>query len=140
MNTQEIERRAKNLEDRYKNLRRLIKDDQAKSASTMLHFYRRMIDEISFERRFLYEIGAIHHSTNEYLQDCFEKDFHQIIHDRIEQRIKWQAGLIEDTIKSRKNNGTYKGEFTTEVILANAYNDIFEGQYKEFYKEKNNES
>ena len=35
INTEEIERRAKNLDDRYKKLRRLIKDDPAKSASTM---------------------------------------------------------------------------------------------------------
>ena len=30
------------------------------------------------------------------------------------------------------HKGTYKGEFTTAVILANAYNDIFENQYKDF--------
>ena len=139
MDIEEIERRAKNLKDRYKKLRRLIKDDPAKSASTMLHFYRRMVDEIIFERRFLYEIRAINRSQNEYFKDCFEKDLHQIIHDRMNERIKWQARLIEDTINYRKNNGNYKGEFTTEVILANAYNDIFESQYKEFLKENANE-
>lgn len=132
INIQEIERRAKNLENRYKKLRKLIKDDQAKSASTMLHFYRRMIDEISFERRFLYEIGAIHQSTNEYLKDCFEKDFHQIIHDRISERIKWQGKLIDQTIESKKQRNVYKNEFTTSVILANAYNDIFENQFEKF--------
>ena len=136
MDIEEIKRRAKNLEDRYKKLRRLIKDDPAKYASAMLHFYRRTVDEIIFERRFLYEIGAINTNQNKYFKDCFEKDLHQVIHYRMNERIKWQAGLIEDTINYRKNNGNYKGEFTTEVILANAYNDIFESQYKEFLKEK----
>ena len=132
MDIEEIKRRAKNLEDRYKKLRKLIKDDPAKSASTMMHFYRRTVNEIIFERRFLYEIGAINTSQNEYFQECFEKDLHQVIYERMNQRINWQAGLIEDAINYKKNNGNYKGEFTTEVILANAYNDIFESQYKEF--------
>lgn len=50
----------------------------------------------------------------------------------MQQRIKWQAGLIDETIETRNNKGTYKGEFTTAVILANAYNDIFHHQYKDF--------
>lgn len=132
MNNEEIKRRAANLENRYKTLRKSIKSDPAKSASTMLHIYRRNLDELRFERHFLCEIGALEQYLSDYFADAFEKDLVQTLHDRMQQRIKWQAGLINETIETRKNKGTYKGEFTTAVILANAYNDIFENQYKDF--------
>lgn len=98
----------------------------------MLHIYRRNLDELCFERHFLCEIGALEQYLSDYLADAFEKDLAQTLHDRMQQRIKWQAGLIDETIETRKNKGTYKGEFTTAVILANAYNDIFDNQYKIF--------
>lgn len=132
MNLEETKRRATNLENRYKALRKDIKNDPAKSASTMLHYYRRRLDELRFERHFLCEIGALEQYLSDYFADAFEKDLAQTLHDRMQQRIKWQAGLINETIETRKNKGTYKGEFTTAVILANAYNDIFENQYKDF--------
>ena len=132
MNIEEIKRRAANLENRYKSLRKTINNDPAKSASTMLHIYRRNLDELRFERHFLCEIGALEQYLSDNLKDAFEKDLEQTLHDRMQQRIKWQAGLINETIQTRKNKGTYKGEFTTAVILANAYNDIFENQYKLF--------
>ena len=129
---EEIKRRAANLENRYKALRKKINKDPAKSASTMLHIYRRNLDDLSFERHFLCQIGALEQYLSDYLADAFEQDIGQVLHDRMQQRIKWQAGLINETIETRKNKGTYKGEFTTAVILANAYNDIFENQYKDF--------
>jgi len=132
MNIEEIKRRAANLENRYKSLRKTINNDPAKSASTMLHFYRRNLDELCFERHFLCKIGALEQYLSDYLADAFEKDLAQTLHDRMQQRIKWQAGLINETIQTRKNKGTYKGEFTTAIILANAYNDIFHHQYKDF--------
>lgn len=132
MDIEEIKRRAANLENRYKTLRKSINSDPAKSASTMLHFYRRNLDELRFERHFLCEIGALEQYLSDYLADAFEKDLVQTLHDRMQQRIKWQAGLIDETIESRKNKGTYKGKFSTAVILANAYNDIFLNQYREF--------
>ena len=129
---EEIKRRAAGLKDRYKALRKSINKDPAKSASTMLHIYRRNLDEISFERHFLCQIGALEQYLSDYLADAFEQDIGQVLHDRMQQRIKWQAERINETIEARKNKGTYKGEFTTAVILANAYNDIFHYQYKEF--------
>lgn len=132
MDIEEIKRRAANLENRYKTLRKSINSDPAKSASTMLHFYRRNLDELCFERHFLREIGALEQYLSDYFADAFEKDIAQTLHDRMQQRIKWQAGLINETIDTMKNKGTYKGEFTTAVILANAYNDIFLNQYREF--------
>ena len=125
IDNEEIKRRAANLENRYKTLRKSINSDPAKSASTMLHFYRRNLDELRFERHFLCEIGALEQYLSDYFADAFEKDMAQTLHDRMQQRIKWQAGLINETIETRKNKGSYKGEFTTAVILANAYNDIF---------------
>jgi hypothetical protein len=44
----------------------------------------------------------------------------------------WLARGIDQTIENRKQNDTYKGEFTTAVILANAFNDIFYNQFGEF--------
>ena len=129
---EEIKRRAANLENRYKSLRKSINNDPAKSASTMLHFYRRNLDKLRFERRFLCEIGALEQYLSNYLADCFEQDLGQILHDRMQQRIKWQAERINETIETRKSKGAYKGEFTTAVILVNAYNDIFQNQFKEF--------
>lgn len=129
---EEIKKHAANLKKSYEKLRRLIKDDQAKSTSTMLHTYRRWVDELRFERLFLLQIGAIHPQTSIYLKDAFEKDFSQILHDRMQQRIKWQARFIDDTINHMKNKGAYKDEFTTDVILANAYNDIFQDQFRDF--------
>lgn len=132
MDIEEIKRKAANLENRYKALRKAINNDPAKSASSMLHIYRTNLDELRFERLLLREIGALEQYLSDYLADAFEKDLAQTLHDRMQQRIKWQAGLIDETIDTRKNKGTYKGEFTTAVILANAYNDIFHHQYKDF--------
>lgn len=132
MDIEEIKRRAANLENRYKTLRKSINSDPAKSASSMLHIYRRNLDELCFERHFLCEIGALEQYLSDFFADAFEQDMGQVLHDRMQQRIKWQAGLIDETIETRKNKGTYKGEFTTAVILANAYNDIFLNQYREF--------
>ena len=78
------------------------------------------------------KIGALEQYLSDYIADAFEKDLAQTLHDRMQQRIKWQACLINETIETRKNKCTYKGEFTTAVILANAYNNIFENQYKDF--------
>ena len=132
MDIEEIKRRAAGLEDRYKALRKSINKDPAKSASTTLHIYRRNLDELSFERHFLCQIGALEQYLSDYLADAFEQDIGQVLYDRMQQRIKWQAGLIDETIETRKNKGTYKGEFTTAVILANAYNDIFEHEFRDF--------
>ena len=91
---EEIKRRAAGLEDRYKALRKSINKDPAKSASTMLHIYRRNLHELSFERHFLCQIGALEQYLSDYLADAFEQDIGQVLHDRMQQRIKWQAERI----------------------------------------------
>lgn len=132
IDAEEIKRRAANLENRYKALRKAIKHDPAKSASSILHIHRRNLDELNHERHFLQQIGALEQYLSDYLHNNFEKDLYQTLHDRMQQRIKWQAKLIEKAIEVRKQDGTYNDEFTTAVILANAYNDIFHYQYDKF--------
>lgn len=120
------------LEVRLDALQKDIKKDKADYASTMLHRYRQRLDEIDSIRRFLLEQNKIYDIDG--IDDQII-DIRMAIHERLEKRITWQANLIEQTIASRKNKGTYKGEFTTEVILANAYNDIFEAIDGRFNKE-----
>lgn len=110
------------LETRLDALQKNIEKDKADYASTMLHRYRRRLDEIDSIRHFLLEQNKIYNfvSIDDQISEILK-----IIHERLEKRITWQAGLIEQTIASRKSKGTYKGEFTTATILANAYNDIF---------------
>lgn len=120
------------LEIRLDALQKDIEKDNADYASTMLHRYRRRIDEIDSIRYFLHEQNKIYDTDG--IDDQIS-DIRKTIHERLEKRIAWQAGLIEQTIASRKSKGTYKGEFTTEVILANAYNDIFDATDEMFNKE-----
>lgn len=120
------------LEIRLNALQKDIEKDNADYASTMLHRYRRRLDEIDSIRYFLHEQNKIYDTDG--IDDQIS-DIRKTIHERLEKRIAWQAGLIEQTIASRKSKGTYKGEFTTEVILANAYNDIFEATDGSFSKE-----
>lgn len=117
------------LKNRLDALQKGIEEDNADYASTMLHRYRRRLDEIDSIRYFLREQNKIHD-----IDDIDEqiRDIRKTIHERLEKRIAWQAGLIEQTIASRKSKGTYKGEFTTATILANAYNDIFHAEYHTF--------
>ena len=110
------------LEIRLDALQKDIEKDNADYASTMLHRYRRRLDEIDSIRYFLLEQNKIYDIDG--IDDQI-KDIRKTIHERLEKRIAWQAGLIEQTIASRKSKGAYKGEFTTATILANAYNDIF---------------
>ena len=120
------------LETRLDALQMDLYHDKADYASTSLHRFRRRLDEISSIRLFLLEQNKIYDIDG--IDDQI-KDIRKTIHERLEKRIQWQAGLIEQTIASRKSKGTYKGEFTTEVILANAYNDIFNATDETFNKE-----
>ena len=120
------------LEVRLDALQKDVEKDKADYASTMLHRYRQRLDEIDSIRRFLLEQNKIYDIDG--IDDQII-DIRRAIHERLEKRITWQANLIEQTIASRKNKGTYKGEFTTEVILANAYNDILEATDEKFNKE-----
>lgn len=114
-----IEYLEKNLDILQEN----IKKDDAGYASTSLHRFRRRLEELDSIRNFLVEQNKIY--DIEGIDDQI-KEIRKIIHERLEKRISWQAGLIELTIATRKKKGAYKDEFTTAVILANAYNDIFQ--------------
>lgn len=114
-----IEYLKKNLDILQEN----IKKDDAGYASTSLHRFRRRLEELDSIRYFLVEQNKIY--DIEGIDDQI-KEIRKIIHERLEKRISWQAGLIELTIATRKKKGAYKDEFTTAVILANAYNDIFQ--------------
>ena len=111
-----------------------IKKDPANYASTMLHRFREQLNDIEAVKTFLIYDGKIDFTETREINESIS-EIRKIIHELLEKRIYWQAGLIEETIASRKSNGTYKGEFTTEVILANAYNDIFEATDETFNKE-----
>ncbi len=114
-----IEYLEKNLDILQENL----KKDDAGYASTMLHRFRRRLEELNSIRYFLVAQNKIYGIDS--IDDQIE-EIRKIIHERLEKRISWQAGLIDQTIANRKAKGTYKGEFTTATILANAYNDIFQ--------------
>ena len=121
------------LETRLDALQMDLYHDKADYASTSLHRFRRRLDEISSIRLFLLEQNKIYDIDG--IDDQIN-DIRKTIHERLEKRIQWQAGLIDQTISKRKLEGTYKDEFTTQVILANAYNDIFQAEDEIFCKER----
>lgn len=125
------------LEYLKNNLDRLldnIKKDSAGYASTMLHRFREQLNDVEAVKTFLIYDGRIDFTETREINESIS-EIRKIIHKLLEKRISWQAGLIEETIASRNTKGTYKGEFTTEVILANAYNDIFKATDEMFNKE-----
>lgn len=124
-----IEYLEKNLDILQEN----IKKDDAGYASTSLHRFRRRLEELDSIRHFLVEQNKIYDIDG--IDDQI-KDIRKTIHERLEKRIAWQASLIDQIISKRKLNGTYKDEFTTSVILANAYNDIFLAEDEVFCKER----
>jgi len=90
----------------------------------MLHYARNRLEELAENKRFLFSLGAIDIDEEEFLNDDI-KEISDIIKARLQERLFWIADRLEDTIEARKKAGTYKGEFTIPVILANAFNDIF---------------
>lgn len=119
------------LQERYDNLRCQLADDPAGHASTMLHPLRRHLDELNAVRHFLCDHGLIDMEQSMELGDG-ARDIADTIHDLLQKRLMWHAGMLDKSIATRKAKGTYKGEFTTAVILANAYNDIFDNQETKF--------
>lgn len=118
-------------EKRYKALLEDLENDDAGYASTQLHFFRTRCDELDAltHRLFLTDVITFDQKSDiKYLSSRA----HEIIKNRLQERILWLARGIDRTIENRKQNGTYKGEFTTAVILANAFNDIFYNQFGEF--------
>lgn len=130
-----MEELAQRLESGLTNLKAQIEADQAGHASTMLHYYRRRLDELVTQRRFLFELGKISLDTVEWLEEL-ERPIREELKRRLDARITWIADRIQDTIDARTKAGRYQGEFTTAVILANAYNDILEYDFGKFQGDK----
>ena len=128
---QEKSKRAEKLEKRYKSLLEDLKNDDAGYASTQLHFFKARLDELNTLTYHQFLEDAITFDQNTDLK-YFSREAHEIIKSRLQERILWLARGIDQTIEKRKQNGTYKGEFTAAVILANAFNDIFYHQFGEF--------
>jgi hypothetical protein len=118
-------------EKRYKALLEDLENDDAGYASTQLHFFRTRCDELDTLTHHLFLTDVI---TFDQVSDIkyLSRRAHEIIKNRLQERILWLARGIDQTIENRKQNDTYKGEFTTAVILANAFNDIFYNQFGEF--------
>jgi hypothetical protein len=72
---------------------------------------------------------------NSYLIE-YRKPIKEIIKDRLQNRLIWLADGIDKTIESRKQKGNYKGEFTTSVIMANAFNDLLHGDFGTIFHDK----
>lgn len=112
------------LEKDYNKLKEIMNQDPAKHASSMLYYHIRRLRENDFLKHYYFQQGVIDLNEKEILDEK-SKDIRSEINKLLSDRIKWMAERIEETIQSRKENGTYKNEFTTEIILANAFNDIF---------------
>jgi tRNA(His) 5'-end guanylyltransferase len=120
-----------NLKRSYNKLLQTLQEDSAGYASTQLHFFRTRCDELDTLTHHLFLTDVI---TFDQVSDIkyLSSRAHEIIKNRLQERILWLARGIDQTIENRKQNDTYKGEFTTAVILANAFNDIFYNQFGEF--------
>ena len=118
----------KDIKRELENIRERLNKDTAGFASTMLQRERANLDFLTEYKHRLFCSDRLTPDENDNL--AFEiRELKTTVRKLLNDRIKWQAQGIERTIEARKNAGTYKGEFTTAVILANAYNDIFKNDY-----------
>ena len=125
------------LQERYDNLRCQLADDPAGHASTMLHPLRRHLDDLNAVRHFLCDHGLIDMDASVELGDG-ARDIADTIHGLLQKRLMWHAGMLDKSIAARKARGD-DGGFTTAVILANAYNDIFDNQETKFTGESDDQ-
>ena len=125
------------LQERYDNLRCQLADDKAGHASTMLHPLRRHLDDLNAVRHFLCDHGLIDMEQSMELGDG-ARDIADTIHGLLQKRLMWHAGMLDKSIAARKARGD-DGGFTTAVILANAYNDIFDNQETKFTGESDDQ-
>lgn len=125
-----MDEQFKILVNRYKKLLADIKADSAGYASTQLHFFRTRLDELNGIKTDCLFQNQITIGQNRFIAEL-AKEIHEIIKNRLQERILWIARGIDRTIESRKQKGTYKGEFDTATILANAFNDILGHVYGE---------
>lgn len=124
INALSLDERAQSLKANLEKLKKNLLEDEAGGASTMLHYARNRLEELAENKRFLFSLGALDIEEEELLTDDI-REISAIIKARLQDRLFWIADRLEDTIEARKKAGTYKGEFTIPVILANAFNDIF---------------
>lgn len=109
------------LEDRLANLERLFNDEhEAGFYSTLFHGYRRAFEDYKAVRHFLFQDGQIEHYDVECLE-ARERKIEETINARLNERCAWIAKNLEKSMATPGKEGVY----TTSVILANAFNDIF---------------
>lgn len=121
-----------NLMEDIIRLKKCVQEDSAGAASSVLHKWRKRFEELTERAWFMcYELHLFDNSEMEIFREE-KNDVGKLIAKRLQDRIYWMAKIIDGDIEKMKKNGTYKGQFTTSVIIANAFNDIFD---KEIYFE-----
>lgn len=116
------------FKQRYDRIKETLEKDHAEFASTILHQTIARFNEIVAIQQHYTCIDRLDMEDNSYLIE-YRKPIKEIIKDRLQKRLIWLADGIDKTIESRKQKGTYKGEFTTSVIMANAFNDLLRGDF-----------
>lgn len=111
------------FKQRYDRIKENLENDQGGFASTMLHPTIARFNEVVAIQQHYTCTDHLDMEDNSYLIK-YRKPIKEIIKDRLQKRLIWLADGIDKTIEFRKQKGTYKGEFTTSVILANAFNDL----------------
>ena len=112
----------------YDRIKETLEKDKGGFASTMLHPTIARFNEIVAIQQHYTCTDRLDMEDNSYLIE-YRKPIKEIIKDRLQKRLIWLADGIDKTIESRKQKGTYKGEFTTSVIMANAFNDLLHGDF-----------
>lgn len=124
-----------NLKRSYNRLLEMLEQDDAVYASTQLHYVRERMIELRGTKNYLLNHSLITPEESLDLKDIIE-EIECILQTRLQCRIFWIARGIDNTIEERTQNGTYKGEFTTSMILANAFNDIIGDTYGKLFEGK----
>ena len=115
-------------EKRYKALLEDLENDDAGYASTQLHFFRTRCDELDTLTHHLFLTEVISFDQESDIKYLSSRA-HEIIKNRLQERLLWLANGIDETIAIRRQKGVYKDEFDTATILANAFNDILGNVY-----------
>lgn len=114
----------KDLESIESDLQKI--ETSAGYADTRLHATRRRLENLIYTKTFIlcYATDSTIDDFNGITERLYNAD--KKIKDLLQNRIFWIANGIDSTIAARKEKGSYKGEFSTAMIIANAFNDIFE--------------
>ena len=115
-----------NLMEDITRLKKCVQEDSAGAASSVLHKWRKRFEELTERAWFMrYELHLFDDSEMEIFREE-KNDVGKLIATRLQDRIYWMAKIIDGDIEKMKKKDTYKGQFTTSVILANAFNDVFD--------------